>query len=329
VDDLEPTGNPTTKTNAAAVLKQAGSRIIPELMKFLTDKKVDPRRRGNSAVALGYAGTKSGPEVEVLLAALKDDQSKVRYSAVYALTRLKVDHRQLAPIYTELLTDPDSQVRRAAAAGLGSMGAVAANAIPRLEKLDHDESEQTRQIAATALQKIKDSMPANDPMIKGRPLTAWVDDLDPRDTITQPKLAVETLQHAGPEIVEELIDRLKNSHGTQRHRGNVALALGYVGKNDGPEAQALLDALNNRDSYVVFSAIYSLRRIQVDAHRLVPLFIERLEAANKTVRRAAAENLGLLGEPAKPAIPALTAHTNDEAQEVRDAVKTALNRIKN
>ena len=110
---------------------------VDPLVGLLKDGNADVRRA--SVAALAARG--GGRVVEPLVAALKDSDPGVRADAAKA-------------VYRRLMTDPDQDARRAAAAALGRIRAV--DAVEPLVKAIRDSDESVRLAAIRALQAIGD-----------------------------------------------------------------------------------------------------------------------------------------------------------------------------
>ncbi len=102
--------------------------------------------RGMACLALSAGGGEGA--LAPVLAALGDDEWRVRRRAAIALSELK-DPASLAAALAALREDPAFQVRGFAARTLGRLGA--AEAVPALEKALSDGSEFVRALAAEAL----------------------------------------------------------------------------------------------------------------------------------------------------------------------------------
>jgi HEAT repeat protein len=171
-------------------------------------------------------------------------------------------------------------------------------------------------------------MSTNSAPLEGRPLSAWVEDVDV-DYLDTPeaKHARDVLKQGGPAIIPDIIAILNDPTAKARLRGNAAQALGWAGTKDGPEVEALWNALGDEQRYVRYSASYSLRRLRVDARRLVPKLMEMLDDPDSYVRRGVADNLGVIGKPARVAIPNLQKLLNDDEQKTRDKAAQAIKRL--
>ncbi len=98
----------------------------------------DPHVRASAALALGLAGRVAGgtgeKSVQLLAAALGDNEAEVRREASGALCRLSPECKEAVGALSESLADPDREVRRGAAEALFKMDRDAAPAFEGLLK---------------------------------------------------------------------------------------------------------------------------------------------------------------------------------------------------
>jgi HEAT repeat protein len=152
--------NPDHLWRAARLLGEAGnSRATEPLVRTLAESR-DWSARAMVLEALGKIG-KSPQELDLLLAALKDDRKDVRLAAALALGKM-ADRRAVEPLIATL-QDKDSYVRLMAASALGDIGDSRA-VEPLLKTFKDDLAEDTRSYAAEALGKIN-SAPANEAVL--------------------------------------------------------------------------------------------------------------------------------------------------------------------
>ena len=92
--------------------------------------------------------------------------------------------------------------------------------------------------------------------------------------------------------------RMGDSDKGYDHR--VIRAIGEMGPDAKAAVPALVEALQNNDAY--FSALYALGDIGPDAKDAVPLLIDRLGKGYPIDTEPVALTLGMIGEPAIPAL---------------------------
>ncbi len=167
--------DPRLRDEAMAGLGQLGSdavAVIDILVAALADE--DIYVRGTAAVALGRIG---GAAVPALARALKDPNAEVRWSAAIALGRVGAPARAALPALVKALADPSENVRYAVTVALGGLGKEAQEAVPPLTGLLCDREESVRAAAALALRQID---PAGRPgQLTGDALVSTIDRLVP------------------------------------------------------------------------------------------------------------------------------------------------------
>jgi HEAT repeat protein len=124
---------------------------VPGLIEQL--KSGDESLRADAAEALGSYGIEAREAVPALGLALRDEYELVRRGASVSLAAIGPDKRAIRDL-TMALKDSDATVRQSAALALGAAGPDARAAIPALTGLLRDPSEEVRQAAATALDRI-------------------------------------------------------------------------------------------------------------------------------------------------------------------------------
>jgi HEAT repeat protein len=124
-------------------------------------KDADPEVRLNAALVLAkVGGAEARDAIAPLHAALKSTDPNIRGQAAVGLGNIGAEAATKAVMddLIRLLSDPETEVRRLTALGLGDMGKLAAPAVPRLAEVvaSRSESPAVRVQAATALSFIGD-----------------------------------------------------------------------------------------------------------------------------------------------------------------------------
>ena len=108
--------------------KLAGAELVPDLLRVLDD----PYRRAarSAARALGAMGTRAKAAIPALVKQLEPGKRN-RGAAAIALGRIDRSGRHAVPALLKLMQDESSELKTAAATGLGFVGEHAAVAVPR------------------------------------------------------------------------------------------------------------------------------------------------------------------------------------------------------
>ena len=164
-----------------------------------------------------------------------------------------------------------------------------------------------------------------EPVYKGKPLSAWVEQLADRNATARQE-AAEALGQIGPAAkpaVGALIAALGDADDAVRDAAAEALAV--FGKDAvGP----LTAALKHTDASVRRGAAAALGHMGPDARDAVPALIAMVKNdADSDVREAVVPALGSIGPDAKAAAPALRDALTDKEQHIREAAAAALKRI--
>jgi HEAT repeat protein/beta-lactamase regulating signal transducer with metallopeptidase domain len=315
-------------------------------LRSITALKTDP---GREAVrALGSLGE---PAVDALAVALGSGNAEVRQDATTALGGT-FSRRAVQPLI-HALADPEPEVRRMAAWGLGSIEDP--SALAGVTRLLQDKDEGVRTMAAWAQLKLKlkqaEAGPESSAQASFEELQA---DLRHQDYRIR-RAAAEGLERlADPRAVPALATAVRDSYYGVR-----IAAAGALGQIGGAAAEAALHTALGDDDYRVRlraaaelsrhgnrEALAALEKSLRHEHQAVraeaaqdlgltrnpaavdPL-ISVLKDQHPRVRRMAAWALGNIGDAR--AVPALDAALKDKDQpeEVRDAVRSALDQLKN
>jgi len=237
--------NADLRSAATRALAEIGVPAVTALIRALADR--DLHVIIGAAEALGRIGDRRA--VDPLLACLESDTSHVRQAVCQALGEIG-DQRAVLPL-TEMLRDGDYPVRFAAAAALGKLRDPRAIQ-PLIAALKH-ENPDVRAAAAEALGQSGDDWAIE-------PLLAVLS--DPRFSVQV--AAARALGNLGERAVRPLAQALRsNAHWNVRYAA--AMALGLARSEQG--VRALIDALQDDDSRVRWSAASALDKIGTDEAR--------------------------------------------------------------
>jgi HEAT repeat protein len=150
-------GNEKEALPAARNLPQGeAEKVVPALIEGLRNRGQDVRR--SSAVKLGGFGQQAKDAIPALQkAAEHDGDARVREAAGIALSRIDPERfppYSPVPPLIEALKDKSSDKRRNAAIQLGGFREHAKDAIPALQKAEHDGDARVREAARMALSRI-------------------------------------------------------------------------------------------------------------------------------------------------------------------------------
>jgi HEAT repeat protein len=284
---------------------------VDSLIKDL--KNVNSTVRANAAKSLGLVNDTKG--VSPLISALKDENSTVRMNAAESLGISK-DERAVYPLI-EALGDRDIHIGWESAVALVKIGEPAID--PLIQALE-DNNAQIRANAAMALGQFDDSR-AVEPLIQAlraindtRAIIQLVDIVEYGKNLTIRKSAANALRKIGTyglkdenstarwmsayvlgyyfkdkSAVESLIQALEDNQCGAACAADAAKALGNI--NDTRVVEPLIQALNNNDSSVRYSAAMALGKVK-DTRAVEPLIHSLKEDEDEAVRSNAAEALG-------------------------------------
>lgn len=189
----------------------------------------------------------------------------VRVRAVRAVARLSDPSPDVVHAVAEALrVDPAEEMRAAAAATLGTIGA--ASETPALERALSDSSARVRRAAAASLGRVADGRSAQSLVIS-------MTDVD-RAVRAEAAAGLASIAQRGETVVRDCIEALVKGLSDDYFvvRVNSAQALGRVG--DRSAVVALVVALNDRNWLVVEAAAEALARVG-DLKALKPLQLRR------------------------------------------------------
>ena len=284
------------KKTGAMLLCAVGGRRATET---LLDALRDPWEREPTVDILTSIGA---PAVELLVAALGDQDENVRWCAALVLGAIG-DARAVEPLIAAL-DNPKGWVRWRAAGALGEIGDP--RAVGPLIAALNDQNEDVRWRAAEALGKIGDR----------RALEPLIAILTGPDAVMRRSAALALGAIGDARSVEWLVDALLDQDEVLRR--NAAEALGRIG--DARAVEPLIDALDDPDASVRRSAAESLGKIN-DTCAAEPL-IDALGDPDASVRRSVVEALGRIGDAR--AVEPLIAVLRDQYEEISQSAAEAL-----
>ena len=263
----------------------------------------------------------AGVEDELLLTLMKDSSATVRQGAIYYLTgRFVIQDIALQQAFLSALEDENSKVRELALQMVARMPVQTIRpAIPQLvSMLDAGaEDERNRATVARFLGRLKIEwqlvLPALIKSVKQDPsVGVRKASLFGVSRIALPKEAVPVYRH------------VLSGDKDLGVRRTAALHLGRLGPEAAAACTELGAALSAEDDQLSDTAAAALTRI---GSKAVPELIQQVSSSEPRARRLAIYSLGVLGPPAKPAIPILKQCLKDQDAEVRQLAEMALRNL--
>ncbi|MCK6481398.1 MAG: HEAT repeat domain-containing protein [Planctomycetes bacterium] len=214
--------------------------------------------------------------------------------------RRKLFEREVLPVMTDLLRDPDSEVRSAAAVGLGKMGFP--RSILDLRKACYDEVRDVRDGAVIALGMLQDGFVLQD--LEGILL-------DPaQQERTRSFAAVGIGLVGGKEASAILMDFLdpaadaRRAGGIHRTPYTEAAALTALGFARDPDVIPALrrDYASGTRFEPQVRSFLAVTLARLGDREAIPFLLQGLEHAREPMRQSAAIALGILGRPGDDAV---------------------------
>ena len=261
-------------------------------------KQPNPAIRAAAADALGGMGRDAADAVNPLFVLTEDAEPSVQAAVLRALVALHADSGRLKPLLQTALTNPNEDVRKAAAAGTAALGGATALGVNGLLALLAGDDAAGRLAAVQALGQLgAQSAPAVDA------LAARLDDSSLQSPI------VETLGRIGPAAapsVPRLLAIAQKSGNDQR--ASVLPALAGIGPGANAALPMIYAAIDDAAPEVRASAATALAGIERDDARVLATLTPMLtNTESGRVRRAVAVALVKYGTAASAAVPGLVA----------------------
>ena len=284
---------------------EAGKDALPELLAGLEDD--ESRVRAACIGSLAALGFPVKEYAGALLELIEDPDEKVRAAAVSAAGELETDQQvKLLPILVRSLADSSVEIRRAAAASLGSAGPAMAKAGPALLAALKDPDPGVRALAARAL----GSLGGDGAGLAGE-LPRLLKDKDQAVR----RAAVEALGgfSTGIEAAAPPLRALASTAGEAEALRVAAIgALMKTGDKAAEAQELLLSLLKEAPVKVRMASARALVVCRQDTSKVVAALTAVIAGENADVRRAAVEAAGELGSEAEGAAPALFELLGDE-----------------
>lgn len=217
-----------------------------------------PTHGGSVPVARAKSIVYRGEPLGFYLAEIKRSASSQPPELIRALGNFGLDGQAAVPELSRALTDPDVEVRQAAAWSLSQVGPKAAKAVPKLIDVLADPDPHVRSLAAVALAGMgRQAEPALPALIRALS--------DPVDYVRAPAAdALGSLGAAARDAVQPLADRLLTTGEPVFVLRSVSAALGNIGPDAKDALPALREALKMlRVTYTAQEAILKIEGRQI------------------------------------------------------------------
>ncbi len=274
-----------------------------------------------SFVSISYYNRESA---DLLGALMTSGDKRVRAGAVNAIIGLfGIVTTDYTDMLIELLKDPESSVRIAAAGAVGNLGFKGIKAVTQLVKLLADADTGVQFTAKDSLEKIG--------IISGtiaKQMIPFINDENQR--IRNGTRSV--LARIGQKSIEPLIATLKE--GDNKIKATAAYVLGKIGIERGSPlmktaSDNLIIIMKEDDKEVRTAAATALGDIGIEYKESIIALAEALRDNEESVRGAAVEALGKIGPGAKIAAPFIAQTMKDKNNKVAGKAKDTIIRLGN
>jgi hypothetical protein len=290
---------------------------LPALLRGL--RSHNPLERLRAAKDLGRLGWLAREAMPALVAALNDEESKVRESAAGPIGLMGPD---ALPMLIEMLEHGDKYVRRHAVWALGKLGPLARPALHDLCRALKDSDPRTASGAAQSLGSLgidaADAVPALAEAMRGT-------------NIVLCRLAAKALSQIGSPALATLIAHLQ--HADPFVRGESALAIGWMGASARSAVPFLARVVRGPESSLVStpapSSLTPASIPQPGSDTLTPPQLDDAcgPSAEVNCRVFAAQALGRIGPTASGALGDLRDAAGYGPDPVRQAARQAIRLI--
>ncbi len=292
---------------------------LPDLVRTLRSQATADRLK--AARDLGRLGWLARDAMPALVVSLSDTDAKVREAAAQAIGQMGPDS---LPTLAEMLGHSDKYVRRHAVWSLGKLGPLARSLLPALCESLKDSDPRTACGAAQTLGNMGGD---------GADAVLSLAEAMRGTNIVLCRLAAKALSQIGTAALATLIAHLQ--HSDPFVRGESALALGWMG----PTARSAVPFLANivRGSRAALTRTPPPRRVEVTEEELgasdSPTPTQSLVdppdpgTPEESCRIHAAQALGRIGGPAKPALDDLREAVRSGPTGLRHAAELSIRQI--
>ncbi|MGE3920333.1 MAG: protein kinase, partial [Gammaproteobacteria bacterium] len=273
-----------------------------------------------AAISLAKLENGSFEVLQVLFAALNDENWQVRSSAAQALVQLRNSNAEVIEGLLADLKNEDQETYIRSSAAL----AVVKPSVECFEGLLCGLKDKDSHVIDLAVKALGDLQNRSPEIVEGL-LRASQDENKVLSFAAQK--ALEMLENPSAEIVETLLRLLKDKNSDVRSRAAYALdKLQNAGAN---VVEGLVAALKDSTASVGSAAAYALGKLQNAGANVVEGLVAALKDSTASVRSSAAHALGKLHNPTTEVIEALLGVLKDEEPSVRLITAEALAELQN
>lgn len=334
--DADPEVQRTTELVLSCIQSDWANDPHPEVLRHLGKALTshNTRKRARAAEVLGRFGTAATAMAPTLIQTLSDPQKSVCAAAARALAGMAPPVDLALPELSRCLKDECTKVRCAAIFAISRLGNSAMATVPLLIAMLTQENEQVVRSVLKALNQMSSNWKGH-PSLRGIVpvlIRAYVGPNGTSKTVAEKVLfnissqweLFPSSKNAIPDVVRAMVQ--EESH---------ELARALVDRIDpdwrrGEHVDEVIDRLTEAIDGTDFSrrkAVEILGELYGYSFRTVPLLKDALEHPDWITRRAAANALGELGPEAIDAIPSLVRALGGSSCSVTAAVEIALPKI--
>lgn len=310
---LDVSGSDGRRTSIPSALSRIGPVAVGSILQAAQAETISVAQAADAIRSIG------GRATPILLEETHSDSAVVRQTIALGLGAIFPVESQVVNAVGEMLLDPDTEVRVAAAQGLGRMGGAAKDLQDQLLLVSQDSQAEVRVAALQGLVRIGVD---TDRLLQRLP-TALED-----SAVEVRRAALEAVSHLGGQaglLSEPLLAALSDPE--PRVRAGAATAVAAIGMNPEQAIPALMRVLQDRAIASVASAAEALGQYGQQAESAVAALVELLGHAEPAVVVAAVEALGNIGHRAASALAGLSAMNQHSDVLVRKAVLSSLQKV--
>jgi HEAT repeat protein len=290
-------------------VKHAGA--VPLLESILSSTEAESELKAYAAIALGEISTGQDAAEAALVAAVACDDCNVAFVAASALhkrdNRLGVP-KEAVDHLIEHLDSPVAEMRQSAAMLLGSIGAVARPAVPKLLRMLEEESDDQVCLAVVGALSAagKDALPGLIEMLQG-------------ENLRTRSLLQQTLLGMGETAAGEVALTMMTANSLMARRA-AAWLLASLGPKAAEAVPVLLPLLDSEDNELVTDTIVAFGNIGRAAKDCTQKLAKFLWNSDETIRGWAAQAIYSIGPEAVPELQKMRSAADADHREKLDDV---------